>query len=51
MVKAPDGDFEAIARLPQALSDVDSLKIMVEFLSRHQQGKQAFLKRPRFFKL
>ena len=47
MVKAPDGDFDAIARLSQALSDVDSLKIMVEFLSRHQQGKQAFLERPR----
>lgn len=47
MVKAPDGDFEAIARLVNALNDAQSLKIMVEFLSRHPQGKQAFGERPR----
>lgn len=47
IVKAPDGDFNAIARLSNALSDADSLKTMVEFLSRHPQGKQAFLERPR----
>jgi ubiquinone biosynthesis protein COQ4 len=47
IVKAPDGDFDAIARLTKALSDTKSLNIIVEFLSRHPQGKQAFLERPR----
>jgi ubiquinone biosynthesis protein Coq4 len=47
MAKARDGDFEAIARLSSTLNDTESLKIMVEFLSRHEQGKQAFLERPR----
>jgi ubiquinone biosynthesis protein COQ4 len=47
MVKAPDGDFEAIAQLANVLNDSDSLKIMVESLSRHPQGKEAFLSRPR----
>ncbi|MGL6337901.1 MAG: hypothetical protein ACRC80_02035 [Waterburya sp.] len=47
MVKAPDGDFDAIAQLSSTLNDPDSLKIMVEFLSQHSQGKQALLSRPR----
>ncbi|MDJ0568828.1 MAG: Coq4 family protein [Pleurocapsa sp. MO_192.B19] len=47
MVKAPDGDFEAIAQLSSTLNDAKSLKLMIEFVSRHQQGKQAFLERPR----
>lgn len=47
MVKAPDGDFDAIDRLSSTLNDPDSLKIMVEFLSRYPQGKQAFLEHPR----
>ncbi|MGL5876151.1 MAG: Coq4 family protein [Xenococcaceae cyanobacterium] len=47
MVKAPDGDFDAIAQLSNALNDDESLKTMVEFLSLHPQGKQAFLNRPR----
>lgn len=47
MVKAPDGDFEAIDRLSHALSDADSFQKIVEFLSSHPQGKQAFLERPR----
>ncbi|MCU0534614.1 MAG: Coq4 family protein [Hydrococcus sp. Prado102] len=47
IVKAPDGDFDAIARLSSTLNDASSLKIIVEFLSRHPQGKQAFLERPR----
>jgi ubiquinone biosynthesis protein COQ4 len=46
MVKAPDGDFDAIAELSKTLNDTDSLKIMVEFVSRHPQGKQAFISRP-----
>jgi ubiquinone biosynthesis protein Coq4 len=47
MVKSADGDFEAIDRLSRALSDSDSLQKIVEFLSLHPQGKQAFLQRPR----
>ena len=47
MAKAADGDFDAIARLSSALNDAQSLQIMVEFLSRYPQGKQAFEQRPR----
>jgi ubiquinone biosynthesis protein COQ4 len=47
MVKASDGDFDAIAQLSNALNDDESLKTMVEFLSLDPQGKQAFLDRPR----
>jgi ubiquinone biosynthesis protein COQ4 len=47
MVKAPDGDFDAIYRLSAALNDDESFKIMVESLSRHPQGKRAFEERPR----
>jgi ubiquinone biosynthesis protein Coq4 len=47
MVKAPDGDFDAIYRLSAALNDDESFKIMVEALSRHPQGKRAFEERPR----
>ncbi len=47
MVKAPDGDFDAIERLSSTFNDAESLKLMIEFVSRHQQGKQAFLERPR----
>lgn len=47
MVKAPDGDFGAIAQLSKTLNDNVSLKIMVDSLARHPQGKQAFLSRPR----
>lgn len=47
LVKAPDGDFGCISRLSKAVSDASSLEIMVEFLSRHPQGKRAFEQRPR----
>jgi ubiquinone biosynthesis protein COQ4 len=47
IVKAPDGNFDAIARLTKTLSDTKSLNLMVEFLSRHPQGRQAFLEHPR----
>jgi ubiquinone biosynthesis protein Coq4 len=47
MVKAPDGDFDAINRLSNTLNDAESLKLIVEFVSRHQQGRIAFLERPR----
>lgn len=46
IVEAPDGDFEAIDQLARTLNDAESLKLMIEFLSRHQQGKQAFIERP-----
>jgi ubiquinone biosynthesis protein COQ4 len=47
MVKAPDGDFDAIARLTKVLNDAESLKLTIDFLCDHPQGKQAFLERPR----
>lgn len=42
MVKSPDGDFEAINQLSQAVSDPFSLDLIIEFLGRHPQGKRAF---------
>ena len=47
MVKAPDGDFEAIAHLSQTLNNAETLDTIIEFLSRTPQGKQAFLNYPR----
>ncbi len=47
MVKAPDGDFDAVAILSKTLNDAETLNIIIEFLSHHPQGKQAFLSRPR----
>lgn len=47
MVKAPDGDFEAISQLSKTVNEPESLKLTIEFVSRHQQGKQAFIERPR----
>ena len=47
MVKAPDGDFDAIAKLSKTLNNTETLDIIIEFLSRYPQGKQAFLERPR----
>jgi ubiquinone biosynthesis protein Coq4 len=47
MVRAPDGDFPTLDRLIRAVSDRDSLLLMVELLSRHPQGKAAFENRPR----
>ena len=38
MVKAPDGDFEAIARLSKTLNEPESLKLSIEFVSRHQHS-------------
>ncbi|HEY9600105.1 MAG TPA: Coq4 family protein [Allocoleopsis sp.] len=45
-VKAPNGDFGCIARLSKSLRDTDSVQLMVEFLSRNLQGKQALQERP-----
>ncbi|HEY9692193.1 MAG TPA: Coq4 family protein [Oculatellaceae cyanobacterium] len=47
MVKAEDGDFDAIAKLSQAVSDVSSLNKIIDFLCSHPQGKRAFDERPR----
>ena len=47
MVNAPDGNFEAIANLSKTLNNTETLDIIIEFLSRNSQGKQAFLDRPR----
>ncbi|MBF2007524.1 Coq4 family protein [Chlorogloeopsis fritschii PCC 9212] len=47
IVKAPDGDFESIGKLANALNDLDGLQKVIEFLSNTPQGKQAFQKRLR----
>jgi ubiquinone biosynthesis protein COQ4 len=47
MVKARDGDFDAIYKLSAALNDDESFKIMIEALSRHPQGERAFEEYPR----
>lgn len=46
IVKAPYGDFGNIGRLANSLNDTYSFQLMVEFLSRTSQGKQAFQERP-----
>ena len=47
MVKSPDGDFEAVAKLSKTVNNPETLDIIIEFLSLYPQGKQAFLERPR----
>ena len=47
MVKAKDGDLEVVAKLSQALSDLDSMKSMSKFLRQHPEGEKAFQEYPR----
>lgn len=47
IVRAPDGDFESIGKLANAVGDAHALQKLVEFLCNTPQGKQAFQKRPR----
>ncbi|KAF3884302.1 MULTISPECIES: Coq4 family protein [Nostocales] len=47
IVRAPDGDFESIGELADALGDRQSLQKVVELLCGTPQGEQAFQKRPR----
>lgn len=42
LVRAPDGDFAAIGKLAQCVSDAKSLQLMVDFLQLDSQGKKAF---------
>jgi ubiquinone biosynthesis protein Coq4 len=45
IVQAPDGDFTAINQLVKASSDSKSLQLIIQRLSSHPQGKQAFEQR------
>ncbi len=45
MVHAADGDFVKIAQLLQASTDATSSQFMIEHLSGHPQGRQAFTDR------
>jgi ubiquinone biosynthesis protein Coq4 len=45
MVQAADGDFTAINQLAKASSDSESFQLLLQRLSQHPQGKQAFEKR------
>lgn len=47
MVRSPDGDFGVIDRLAAASADLESLQLMIEFLSSHPDGKSAFETYPR----
>ena len=46
MARTTDGDFTVIDRLIHASSDATSFGLMINHLSRHPQGKQAFADRP-----
>lgn len=47
MVRSPDGDFGVIDRLGAASADLESLQLLIQFLSNHPQGKSAFENYPR----
>jgi ubiquinone biosynthesis protein Coq4 len=47
IIRAPDGDFESIGQLANAVGDLQSLQKVVELLHSTPQGQQAFQKRPR----
>ncbi|ALF52432.1 hypothetical protein ACX27_05530 [Nostoc piscinale CENA21] len=47
MIKAPDGDFDSLGKLANAVGDEQSLQKLVEFLRTTPQGQQAFEQRPR----
>ena len=51
VVKAPYGDFGSLGKLSNALGDAYSLQLVVEFLSRTPEGRQAFQERPRLGKV
>jgi ubiquinone biosynthesis protein COQ4 len=42
MVEADDGDFEVISELAEASADQKSLDLIIQHLSSHPQGQQAF---------
>jgi ubiquinone biosynthesis protein COQ4 len=42
MVNAPDGDFTVLGQLAKVSSDQASMQLMIQHLSVHPQGKQAF---------
>ena len=47
IIRAPDGDFESIGQLANAVGDLQSLQKVVELLYSTSQGEQAFQKRPK----
>ena len=47
IVRAPDGDFESIGKLANAVGDLDSLQKIIELLYSTPQGKEALQKRPK----
>ncbi|MEH1841332.1 MAG: Coq4 family protein [Nostoc sp.] len=47
IVRAPDGDFESIGKLANAVGDLDSLQKIIELLHSTSQGKEALQKRPK----
>ncbi len=46
IAQAPYATFESIGKLYNTLNDVESVKQMIDYLSRYDQAKQAFQKRP-----
>ncbi|BAZ51043.1 hypothetical protein NIES4103_36660 [Nostoc sp. NIES-4103] len=51
LVKAPYGNFTAIGRLSNVLNKPSSLRKVIEFISRSQQGQKALQERPRLGKV
>ena len=47
MVRSPDGDFGVLDRLGAASADLESLQLLIQFLSNDPQGKSAFENHPR----
>jgi ubiquinone biosynthesis protein Coq4 len=47
IIRAPDGDFESIGQLANAVSDRQSLQKIINLLHSTPHGEQAFQKRPR----
>lgn len=51
VVEAPYGDFSRIGQLSNILNKPSSLRKMIEFISRSQQGQKALQERPRLGKV
>ncbi|MBH8562895.1 hypothetical protein I8748_12005 [Nostoc sp. CENA67] len=51
LVQAPYGDFAGVGRLSKLLKKPSSLRKVIEFISRSQQGQKALQERPRLGKV
>lgn len=47
LVQAPYGDFSALGRLSNVINTPDKLKLIIQFLGSHEQGRKALKEHPR----